>query len=200
MCACLCVCACLCLAHCLSLSVRQPLSVCLSACLCFCFCLCLSVSPLVSVCLSVSLSVSPFLSLRLFVSYPSVLFLISYLLVTLFILLLLFLLLALDHATVKLGDFGLSREVEEQSYYKASKGKLPIKWMAPESINFRRFTAASDVWMFGVCMWEILMRGIKPFQVSSAKLLINFLLSLSRHYFLSFQAHSFLSPTNSFRR
>ena len=70
-----------------------------------------------------------------------------------------------DHDTVKLGDFGLSREVEEQSYYKASKGKLPIKWMAPESINFRRFTAASDVWMFGVCMWEILMRGIKPFQV-----------------------------------
>ena len=45
----------------------------------------------------------------------------------------------------------------------ASRGKLPIKWMAPESINFRRFTGASDVWMFGVCCWEILMRGVKPF-------------------------------------
>ncbi|XP_026145159.1 focal adhesion kinase 1-like isoform X2 [Carassius auratus] len=65
---------------------------------------------------------------------------------------------------VKLGDFGLSRYMEDCSYYKASKGKLPIKWMAPESINFRRFTSASDVWMFGVCMWEILMLGIKPFQ------------------------------------
>lgn len=64
---------------------------------------------------------------------------------------------------VKLADFGLSRWLE-QSYYKASKGKLPIKWMAPESINFRRFTTASDVWMFGVCMWEILMMGVKPFQ------------------------------------
>ena len=66
---------------------------------------------------------------------------------------------------VKLADFGLSRVLQEDScYYKASKGKLPIKWMAPESINFRRFTVASDVWMFGVCVWEILMLGIKPFQ------------------------------------
>ncbi|XP_070658491.1 focal adhesion kinase 1 isoform X13 [Bos indicus] len=54
--------------------------------------------------------------------------------------------------------------MEDSTYYKASKGKLPIKWMAPESINFRRFTSASDVWMFGVCMWEILMHGVKPFQ------------------------------------
>ncbi|XP_029165971.1 uncharacterized protein LOC114936820 isoform X4 [Nylanderia fulva] len=68
------------------------------------------------------------------------------------------------HNCVKLADFGLSRWVEDQSYYTASKCKLPIKWMAPESINFRRFTTSSDVWMFGVCMWEILMLGVKPFQ------------------------------------
>ncbi|XP_035731447.1 focal adhesion kinase 1-like isoform X1 [Vespa mandarinia] len=69
-----------------------------------------------------------------------------------------------SHNCVKLADFGLSRWVEDQSYYTASKCKLPIKWMAPESINFRRFTTSSDVWMFGVCMWEILMLGVKPFQ------------------------------------
>ncbi|XP_020291296.1 focal adhesion kinase 1 isoform X2 [Pseudomyrmex gracilis] len=69
-----------------------------------------------------------------------------------------------SHTCVKLADFGLSRWVEDQSYYTASKCKLPIKWMAPESINFRRFTTSSDVWMFGVCMWEILMLGVKPFQ------------------------------------
>ncbi|XP_063919596.1 focal adhesion kinase 1 isoform X5 [Zophobas morio] len=70
-----------------------------------------------------------------------------------------------SHTCVKLADFGLSRSMsDDQSYYKASKGKLPIKWMSPESINFRRFTTASDVWMFGVCMWEILMLGVKPFQ------------------------------------
>lgn len=69
------------------------------------------------------------------------------------------------HTCVKLADFGLSRWMgQDQSYYRASKGKLPIKWMSPESINFRRFTTASDVWMFGVCIWEILMLGVKPFQ------------------------------------
>ena len=53
------------------------------------------------------------------------------------------------HDCVKLADFGLSRWIDQDTYYKASKGKLPIKWMAPESINFRRFTTSSDVWMFG---------------------------------------------------
>ncbi|CAB1413467.1 unnamed protein product [Pleuronectes platessa] len=64
---------------------------------------------------------------------------------------------------VKLGDFGLSRYIDEQEYYKASVSRLPIKWMAPESINFRRFTAASDVWMFGVCVWEIFSLAQQPF-------------------------------------
>uniref|UniRef100_A0A4W5LHX1 non-specific protein-tyrosine kinase n=1 Tax=Hucho hucho TaxID=62062 RepID=A0A4W5LHX1_9TELE len=64
---------------------------------------------------------------------------------------------------VKLGDFGLSRYIEDEEYYKASVTRLPIKWMAPESINFRRFTTASDVWMFAVCIWEILSQGQQPF-------------------------------------
>ena len=47
-------------------------------------------------------------------------------------------LLMADEKTIKLGDFGLSRLLEDQSsYYVASQGKMPIKWMAPESINFR---------------------------------------------------------------
>ncbi|KAM3585603.1 uncharacterized protein V6R79_022360 [Siganus canaliculatus] len=64
---------------------------------------------------------------------------------------------------VKLGDFGLSRYIDEEEYYKASVSRLPIKWMAPESINFRRFTTASDVWMFGVCVWEIFSMAQQPF-------------------------------------
>lgn len=65
---------------------------------------------------------------------------------------------------IKLADFGLSRLLHSDGcYYKAGRGKLPIKWMAPESINYRRFTSASDVWMFAVCLWEIFTHGIKPF-------------------------------------
>ncbi|XP_013874916.1 protein tyrosine kinase 2 beta, b isoform X1 [Austrofundulus limnaeus] len=64
---------------------------------------------------------------------------------------------------VKLGDFGLSRYIEAEEYYKASVTRLPIKWMAPESINFRRFTTSSDVWMFAVCVWEIMSQGQQPF-------------------------------------
>uniref|UniRef100_A0A915E1M6 Non-specific protein-tyrosine kinase n=1 Tax=Ditylenchus dipsaci TaxID=166011 RepID=A0A915E1M6_9BILA len=48
--------------------------------------------------------------------------------------------------------------------YTASKGKLPIKWLPPESINYRKFSTQSDVYMFGVCMWEILSLGVKPWQ------------------------------------
>ena len=75
---------------------------------------------------------------------------------------------------VKLADFGLSRGLEDGNYYvgqyiipvitvcsvamtTASRGKLPIKWMAPESINFRRFTGLSDVWMFGKGLFIIVM-------------------------------------------
>ncbi|VDD88378.1 unnamed protein product [Enterobius vermicularis] len=66
--------------------------------------------------------------------------------------------------TVKLSDFGLTRCIDEESVYVSARGKLPVKWLAPESINFRQFTTASDVWMFGVCIWEILMYGVRPWQ------------------------------------
>ncbi|CAJ0594261.1 unnamed protein product [Cylicocyclus nassatus] len=65
---------------------------------------------------------------------------------------------------VKLTDFGLSRALDYDAIYTASRGKLPIKWLAPESINYREFSMASDIWMYGVCVWEILSWGAKPWQ------------------------------------
>ncbi|CAL8097116.1 unnamed protein product [Calicophoron daubneyi] len=65
---------------------------------------------------------------------------------------------------VKLGDFGMARMLNDADEICADKGrKMPIKWMAPESVHHRKFSLASDVWMFGVCMWEILSGGVKPF-------------------------------------
>ena len=55
---------------------------------------------------------------------------------------------------LKITDFGMSRETEEV-YVQQSKGRVPLKWMAIESIVAREFTSASDVWAYGVALWEI---------------------------------------------
>ena len=61
---------------------------------------------------------------------------------------------------LKIADFGLSRVVSEgDAYVKTTSGRLPIKWMAIESINDRVFTVQSDVWAFGVVVWEIATLG-----------------------------------------
>ncbi|KAM4692547.1 receptor tyrosine-protein kinase erbB-2 [Rhinophrynus dorsalis] len=65
---------------------------------------------------------------------------------------------------VKITDFGLARllDVDETEYH-ADGGKVPIKWMALESILHRRFTHQSDVWSYGVTVWELMTFGAKPY-------------------------------------
>ena len=55
---------------------------------------------------------------------------------------------------LKITDFGMSRETDE-IYVQKRTGRVPLKWMAIESIIAREFTSASDVWSFGVVLWEI---------------------------------------------
>ncbi|KAK7090670.1 hypothetical protein V1264_010432 [Littorina saxatilis] len=66
---------------------------------------------------------------------------------------------------VKISDFGLSRATGSGSdYYKASHGgRWPIKWYAPESVNYGHFSHASDVWSFGITLWEMFSYGESPY-------------------------------------
>ncbi|MGH0132430.1 UNVERIFIED_CONTAM: hypothetical protein FKN15_049818 [Acipenser sinensis] len=65
----------------------------------------------------------------------------------------------------KVSDFGLSRVLEDEpeGTYTTSGGKIPIRWTAPEAIAYRKFTSASDVWSFGIVMWEVMAFGERPY-------------------------------------
>ncbi|XP_071374032.1 macrophage-stimulating protein receptor [Centroberyx affinis] len=67
---------------------------------------------------------------------------------------------------VKVADFGMARDVFDKEYYSIQdhkKAKLPVKWMAIESLQTQKFTTKSDVWSYGVLMWELLTRGASPY-------------------------------------
>ena len=73
----------------------------------------------------------------------------------------------------KVTDFGLARDLQLEGVYTktTTAGRLPVKWMAPESIRFHIYTSKSDVWSFGVLLWEIISIGQCPYPGIPARLL-----------------------------
>ncbi|XP_015210582.1 ephrin type-A receptor 7 isoform X2 [Lepisosteus oculatus] len=65
----------------------------------------------------------------------------------------------------KVSDFGLSRVIDDdpEAVYTTTGGKIPVRWTAPEAIQYRKFTSSSDVWSYGIVMWEVMSYGERPY-------------------------------------
>lgn len=69
-----------------------------------------------------------------------------------------------DALTVKIADFGLSHKIYMADYYKGDeRDAIPIRWLPLESILYNKYTLESDVWAFGVCLWEIFSFALQPY-------------------------------------
>ncbi|XP_072181531.1 hepatocyte growth factor receptor-like [Diadema setosum] len=89
-----------------------------------------------------------------------------------------------EDLVVKVADFGLSRDIYERDYYSAKdrSAKLPVRWMAMECLERNIYNTKTDVWSFGVVMWELLTRGIVPYPTVDNIDILKFLHSGNRLY------------------
>ncbi|KAJ6652435.1 hypothetical protein lerEdw1_011553 [Lerista edwardsae] len=79
--------------------------------------------------------------------------------------------------TVKIGDFGMTRDIYETDYYrKGGKGLLPVRWMSPEALKDGLFNTHSDIWSFGVVLWEIATLAEQPYQGMSNEQVLHFVM------------------------
>lgn len=82
---------------------------------------------------------------------------------------------------VKIGDFGLARDIYKNDYYrKEGEGLLPVRWMAPESLMDGVFTTQSDIWSFGVLLWEVMTLGQQPYPARNNQEVLNYVRSGGR--------------------
>ncbi|XP_023210808.1 insulin-like peptide receptor isoform X2 [Centruroides sculpturatus] len=83
-----------------------------------------------------------------------------------------------EDLTVKIGDFGMTRDIYETDYYrKGGKGLLPVRWMAPESLKDGVFTSQSDVWSYGVVLWEMATLASQPYQGLSNEQVLKYVIN-----------------------
>ncbi|KAH1019476.1 hypothetical protein HUJ04_009290 [Dendroctonus ponderosae] len=84
-----------------------------------------------------------------------------------------------NNKTVKIGDFGMTRDIYQSDYYKKGSRNvlLPVRWMAPESIADGVNTYDTDIWSYGIVLWEIVTLAAQPYHGMSNEEVINFVLS-----------------------
>ncbi|XP_041634684.1 tyrosine-protein kinase Tec isoform X2 [Cheilinus undulatus] len=87
-----------------------------------------------------------------------------------------------DAQVVKVSDFGMTRYVLDDQYTSSSGAKFPVKWSPPEVFNFCKYSSKSDVWSYGVLMWEVFTEGRMPFDQNQNHEVVNLVTKGQRLY------------------